>query len=219
MKALRLPICASAVAYCFASAAHALLLVSCPPQRSRKAGGSCQARAFCFAGRPSFRLPTHGRQWDLSGLQAILPVPLLRSSTPVEPMCPRHVGHIDAAPATHTAKASAIADFGAHSRSFSTHSPTLRVSCSLPAGWLAFAGWESNPLDRYERFQFVRRSSSFPVLLTLMGFASLNPSYDLVKESGWPNEIPGKEPPAPAFQLCETSGTSHAASFWQISRT
>jgi hypothetical protein len=25
----------------------------------------------------------------------------------------------------------------------------------LPAGWLAFAVWESNPLDRYERFQLV----------------------------------------------------------------
>jgi hypothetical protein len=37
----------------------------------------------------------------------------------------------------------------------------------LPAGWLAFAGRESNPLDRYERFQFVERSSSFPALLTL----------------------------------------------------
>jgi hypothetical protein len=37
----------------------------------------------------------------------------------------------------------------------------------LPAGWLAFTGRESNPLDRYERFQFVERSSSFPALLTL----------------------------------------------------
>ena len=88
------------------------------------------------------RLLTRGREWDLSGLQAILPVPLLRSSTPVEPMCPCHDGHVDAAPATHTAKASAMADFGAHSRSFSTCSPTLRVSCChsrarLASGWLA----------------------------------------------------------------------------------
>src|SRR5262249_41037107 len=37
---------------------------------------------------------------------------------------------------------------------------------SLPAGWLAFAGRESNPLDRYERFQLM--SSPFPGLtLTL----------------------------------------------------
>src|SRR5258708_9282338 len=38
-----------------------------------------------------------GREWDLSGLQAVLPVPLLRSSTPVEPTCPRPAGHVDAA--------------------------------------------------------------------------------------------------------------------------
>jgi hypothetical protein len=44
-------------------------------------------------------------------------------------------------------------------RSFGTRCHTLHayvaahVQGSLPAGWLAFAGWESNPLDRYERFQ------------------------------------------------------------------
>ena len=38
---------------------------------------------------------------------------------------------------------------------------------SLPAGWLAFAGRESNPLDRDERFQFTC-SSPFPgLILTL----------------------------------------------------
>src|SRR5690242_3592919 len=35
---------------------------------------------------------------------------------------------------------------------------------SLPAGWLAFTGRESNPLDRVERFQIVFTSSSFPGL-------------------------------------------------------
>ena len=37
----------------------------------------------------------------------------------------------------------------------------------LPAGWLAFTGRASNPLDHYERFQFTW-SSPFPVLLTLL---------------------------------------------------
>ena len=104
---------------------------------------------------------SHGRGWDLSGLQAVHPVPLLRSSTPVEPTCPRHCGHIDAAPATHTAKASAIAISGL------THAASapadlrfaFRVAThaqgSLPAGWLASTGRASNPLDRYERFQLV----------------------------------------------------------------
>ena len=39
----------------------------------------------------------------------------------------------------------------------------------LPAGWLAFTGRASNPLDHYERFQFTW-SSPFPVLLTLLTF-------------------------------------------------
>jgi len=46
-------------------------------------------------------------------------------------------------------------------RSFGTRSPTLHadvavhVQGSLPVGWLTFTGRESNPLDRYERFQLV----------------------------------------------------------------
>ena len=39
----------------------------------------------------------------------------------------------------------------------------------LPAGWRAFTGRASNPLDHYERFQFTW-SSPFPVLLTLLAF-------------------------------------------------
>ena len=39
---------------------------------------------------------------------------------------------------------------------------------SLPAGWLAFAGRELNPLDRYERFPSYYISSPFPeFILTL----------------------------------------------------
>src|SRR5262249_21168912 len=38
----------------------------------------------------------------------------------------------------------------------------------LPAGWLAFAGRVSNPLDHTERFQ-IKWSSSFPGLLSLRG--------------------------------------------------
>src|SRR5260221_4294745 len=135
------------------------LLFSCSPQRSRKVRGPFQARALgCRP--PAFPASSCGRERDLSGLQTILPVPLLRSSTPVGPMYPRHVGYIDAAPATHTAKTPAIAISGL------THAASapadlrfaLRVAAhaqvSLPAGWLAFAGRASNPLDRYERFQF-----------------------------------------------------------------
>src|SRR5215468_3897300 len=67
---------------------------------------------------------------------------LLRSWTPVEPMCPCLGGHIGAAPTSGTVKASDDEHFGAHSRSFGTCSPTLRVSCChsrarLASGWLA----------------------------------------------------------------------------------
>src|SRR3982074_351893 len=116
--------------------------------------------ALCWCRRPISGLLSRGREWDLSGLQAILPVPLLRSGTPVEPTCPRHVGHVDVAPAGWTAKASANCISGL-TRSFGTCCHTLHaviaahVQGLLPAGWLPFTGWVSNPLDRYERFQLV----------------------------------------------------------------
>src|SRR5215831_725072 len=57
-------------------------------------------------------------------------------------MCPCRGGHIDAAPVWGKTKASDDTNFGAHSRSFNTCSPTLRVSCChsharLASGWLA----------------------------------------------------------------------------------
>jgi hypothetical protein len=38
------------------------------------------------------------------------------------------------------------------------------MQSSLPAGWLAFTGRESNPLDRFERFQ-ITFSFPFPGLI------------------------------------------------------
>src|SRR6202790_5806093 len=66
-------------------------------------------------------------------------------STPVEPTCPGHRGHVDAAPALRTAKASAMADFGADWRSFGTRCPTLRVSHYCSHARLA-SGWPARPL-------------------------------------------------------------------------
>src|SRR5580700_1963602 len=66
-------------------------------------------------------LLSRGRERDLAGSQAIHPVPLPRSSTPAEPTIPRLFdGLVDAAPALPTAKASAIMNFEAQSRGFST---------------------------------------------------------------------------------------------------
>jgi hypothetical protein len=88
MKALRLPTRLSPVAYWFAPAAHTILRCSCSLARSRKDGGSLPGQGL-FCRLPLVRLPACGREWDLSGLQTILPVPLLRSRTPVEPTSPR----------------------------------------------------------------------------------------------------------------------------------
>jgi hypothetical protein len=61
-------------------------------------GGPLPARAFgCRS--PAVPTTSRGRQWDLSSIQVIHPVPLLRSWTPVEPMYPCLGGHTDAAPA------------------------------------------------------------------------------------------------------------------------
>src|SRR5215475_13095498 len=101
------------------------------PRRSRKVGGLSQARAL---GQPAPQFSgslLRGHGWALSGLQAIHPVPLLRSWTPVESACPRHSGHVDAAPAIRTTRASALVDFEADSRSFGTCSPTLRATIAV----------------------------------------------------------------------------------------
>ena len=100
-------------------------------RRSRKIGGLSQARAL---GQPAPQFSgslLRGHGWALSGLQAIHPVPLLRSWTPVESACPRHSGHVDAAPAIRTTRASALVDFEADSRSFGTCSPTLRATIAV----------------------------------------------------------------------------------------
>jgi hypothetical protein len=81
---------------------HGRLLLRCrsprrPPSfvlasRAPGTGGGPDPGQGLSVRRLSLRsgLVTRGRQWDLSGLQAIHPVPLRRSRTPVEPTWPRH---------------------------------------------------------------------------------------------------------------------------------
>ena len=161
MKALRLPSRVSAVAYLVRFRRPRFTpSVRVSPRRSRKIGGLSEARAL---GQPAPQFSgssLRGHGWVLSGLQAIHPVPLLRSWTPVEPTCPRQSGHVDAAPAIRTTRASALADFEADSRSFGTCSPTLRATIAVTrkvgfrlADWPT--GRELNPLDHDGRFQLV----------------------------------------------------------------
>src|SRR6516164_4921482 len=48
------------------------------------------------------------------------------------------------------------------------------MQSSLPAGWLAFTGRESNPLDRYKRFQ-IAVSSSFSGFILAQGKFHVEP--------------------------------------------
>ena len=59
-------------------------------QRSRVGGEPGTGPGKCSAGCPSAGLLSCGRERDLSGSQAIRPVPLPRSKTPAEPTIPRH---------------------------------------------------------------------------------------------------------------------------------
>ena len=79
-------------------------------------------------------------------------------------------GIADAVPASSTAKTSAFQKFrGYHAASAPAAYASRMVlpppmQSSLPAGWLAFTGRESNPLNRYERFQItvILPSWTFP---------------------------------------------------------
>jgi len=139
--------------------------------RSRKVGGCLPGRGHCSAGDPIASLLSRGRERDLPGFQAVHPVPLPRSRTPAESTIPRlFVGLVDAAPASRTAKASACQLFRGYRAASAPAAYASRMvlpppmQSSLPAGWLAFTGRESNPLDRFERFQ-ITFSSPFPGLL------------------------------------------------------
>jgi hypothetical protein len=148
------------------------LLVSLPPP-TRSLPHSCLALALLEARRslpgrgllllPAalLRLLSRGREWDLPGLQAIHPVPLLRSRTPVEPTCPRQYRSRRCCPRIPDGEGFGENDFGANPQLWHLLPYASRVAlphtckaCFRLAG-CAFAGRESNPLDRDDRFQLV----------------------------------------------------------------
>ena len=142
--------------------------------RSRKVGGCLPGRGHCSAGDPIAGLLSRGRERDLPGFQAVHPVPLPRSRTPAESTIPRlFAGLVDAAPASQTAKASACQLFRGYCAASAPAAYASRMvlpppmQSSLPAGWPAFAGRESNPLDRFERFQITFSSPSPEFILAL----------------------------------------------------
>ncbi len=175
MKVLRLPTCASTVAYLlhfrrprdppvFVSAV-ALLKGGRPPSGpSSWVPAARRSGYFTWTPMGSLRSP---------GDPSCAFAPLLdpgRTDVPLpwrsHRCCPRFVRQrrlrtMGISGLTHAASAPALLRFA------------LRVAAHtqgwLPAGWLAFTGRVSNPLDHYERFP-ITRSSPSPVLLTLLTF-------------------------------------------------
>ena len=131
---------------------------SCSLARSRKSGGPLAGQGFVGAGSPNLQrslVDANGiSQVSRRSFPCLCSAPRPRSNRCALAMTVTSV----LPPAYLTVRASDVGYFGAHSRSFGTRCPTLRVSCChsrarLASGWLAFAGRESNPLDHCERFQ------------------------------------------------------------------
>jgi hypothetical protein len=161
MKALRLPTRVSMVAYLFRFHYPRL-----PPRfRARRSapvnvGGSVPGQGSCSTGSPSPRLFV---TWTRMG-------PLRSSGDPSRAFAPfQDPGRAEVSsplagtsvlPPPSIERRPRRYLISGLTRSFSTRYHTLQACVAahlqglLPAGWLAFAGRASNPLDRYERFQF-----------------------------------------------------------------
>ena len=160
MKALRLPMRVSALAYWFARAAHVILLASCPAVALPQVWRVSYRPGLWFAAA-LLRFP----HVDANGISQVSRRSFLCFCRVPGPRSNQRVlatdGHVDAAPAIRTAKASAMADFGAnpqlrHTLPYASR-VTLPHTCKarFRLAGCAFAGRDSNPLNRYERFQFV----------------------------------------------------------------
>jgi hypothetical protein len=108
MKALRLPVPASPAAYLFRfrgprdSSSFVLASLALPGRRRSDPG-----RDLCSAGCPFAGVLSRGRERNLTGSQAIHPMPLPRSKTPAGSTAPHHDGAANSAPAKTTTKAPA----------------------------------------------------------------------------------------------------------------
>ena len=185
MRALRLPTHASPVTYLFRFRgprdSSSVRARRC--QRSRAGGGLATGQDHCSAG--DLKLPAL-LHVDASGTSQVSRRPILclcpgprprpdrrtlaitvSSMLPLLPrkQRPQRVGYIEA-----TARLWHLLS-------------TLQERCchrhmqdSLPAGWLASTGWESNPLDRDERFPSSTFSSSFPEFILTLPVSNLGMS-------------------------------------------
>src|SRR6202166_1259019 len=169
IEVLRLPGTYPRSLICFASGVHATLLGSCLAACARAPGrseGAFRARVHV---QPATRLPACSHV-DVSGISQVPSYAFASVHDPGRIDDPSPIdGFIDAAPTRTTVKASASwlyrgyrgASAPAAYASRMMLPPTMQGS--LPAGWLAFAGRELNPLDCDEGFQ-ITSSFSLPGL-------------------------------------------------------
>ena len=137
-----------------------------PEGRSRRRTGPATGRGLDFhAGSPLSSVLARGQEQDLPGSLAIHPVILRRSTTPDDPLRLAIGGASGAAPGHLTPKASSLHRFRGctplHHLQSTLHDERCRTPCKtrFRLAGCAFAGRESNPLDRDERFQFMSSSS------------------------------------------------------------
>ena len=137
------------------------------PERSRRRTGPATDRGLDFrAGNPLSSVLARGQEQDLPGSLATHPVTLRRSTTPDDPSRLAYSGASGAAPTRLTMKASSLRPISRltpplHHLLSTLHDERYRTPCKtrFRLAGCAFAGRESNPLDRYERFQFMASSS------------------------------------------------------------
>ena len=138
---------------------------ACPvrvrPRRSRRRAGSATGQGLhCSRWPPRSSGLAHGQEQDLPGSLTIHPVTLRRSTTPDDPSRLAYSGASSAAPGRLTPKASSIPISRLppplHHLLSTLHDGRCRAprKTRFRLAGCAFAGRESNPLDRYERFQF-----------------------------------------------------------------
>ena len=135
--------------------------------RSRRRTGPATGQGLCWSRwqSPLSSVLAHGQEQDLPGSLAIHPVTLRRSTTPDDPLRLAVSGASGAAPTRLTMKASSLFGFRGctplHHLLSTLHDERCRTPCKtrFRLAGCAFAGRESNPLDRDERFQFMASSS------------------------------------------------------------
>ena len=171
IKALRLPALACPSAYCFRQPVPRVPVgIRVRIGRSRRRAGPATGRGLDLCWQSPSSVVARGREQDLPGSQAIHSVTLRRSTTPDDPLRLTNSGASGAAPTRLTMKASSIPISRLppplHHLLSTLHDGRCRAprKTRFRLAGCAFAGRESNPLDRYERFQFQFIAFSSPGL-------------------------------------------------------